>query len=60
MRGVSYLVDEKGKKTTVLIDLKSWGRFWEDFQDVMVSESRKDEPTVDWEDLKSEMERTNG
>jgi hypothetical protein len=27
----------------------------EDFHDVLVSQDRKDEPKVDWEDLKAEM-----
>ena len=27
----------------------------EDFYDVLVSQARKDEPKVDWEDLKAEM-----
>jgi len=27
----------------------------EDFHDVLVSQVRKDEPKVDWEDLKAEM-----
>jgi len=27
----------------------------EDFYDVLVSQARKDEPKVDWEDLKGEM-----
>ena len=29
--------------------LKEWGEIWEDFCDVLVSESCKDEPTVAWE-----------
>jgi hypothetical protein len=56
MRGVEYLVDESGKKKAVVIDLAEWGPLWEDFYDVLVSEERKHEPTVSWEDLKSEMQ----
>lgn len=55
MRGVNYLIDESGKKTAVMIDLRAWGKLWEDFQDVLVSESRKNEPRVDWEVLKKEL-----
>jgi hypothetical protein len=46
-----------GKKKAVLIDLEEWGELWEDFYDVLTSESRKDEPTVPWGDLKEEMKK---
>ena len=35
-----------------LIDLEGWGEVWEDFYDIIVSQSRQDEPTIPWEDLK--------
>jgi hypothetical protein len=57
MRGVKYVIDESGKKTAVQIDLSAWGKLWEDFHDVLVSEARKHEPTVPWETLKAEIER---
>ena len=63
MRGVRYLVDKSGAKKAVQIDLRTWGRLWEDFHDVIVSESRRDEPSVSWETLKAEMsqeERATG
>ena len=41
----------------MLIDLEQWGELWEDFYDVLVSESRKNEPTVPWSELKAEMEQ---
>ena len=37
------------------LGLEEWGELWEDFLDVLVSESRKDEPTIDWEILKTEI-----
>ncbi len=57
MKGVQFVVDDSGKKKAVLIDLSEWGEIWEDFYDVLVSESRKDEPTVPWQELKTEMEQ---
>ena len=56
MRGVEYLIDDKGKKKAVQIDLAAWGKLWEDFRDVMVAESRKDEPVIAWEKLRAEIE----
>jgi hypothetical protein len=57
MRGIKFVVDDLGKKKAVLIDLEEWGELWEDFYDVLTSESRKDEPTVPWSDLKEEMKQ---
>ena len=48
-------MDDSGKKSAVLIDLLELGELWEDSYDVLVSESRKHEPTVDWEELKAEI-----
>ncbi len=55
MKGIQYLIDDTGKKTAVVIDLDEWGELWEDIFDIFVSESRRDEPTVLWEELKTEM-----
>jgi hypothetical protein len=59
MKGIQYLVNAQGKKTAVVIDLQQWGELWEDFQDVLVSRSRVDEPEVSWEDLQAEMDQEN-
>ena len=55
MKGIQFVVDDAGKKKAVLIDLAEWGEVWEDFYDVLVARSRENEPTVDWEVLKTEM-----
>jgi hypothetical protein len=55
LKGVQYVTDSSGKRIAVLISLEEWGEIWEDLYDVLVSESRKDEPTVSWETLKAEM-----
>lgn len=55
MKGVQFVVDDKGKKKAVLIDLSEWGELWEDIYDILVSHSRKDEPTIPWEQLKAEL-----
>lgn len=63
LKGVQYLIDESGERTAVLLSLNEWGELWEDFHDVLVSESRKDEPTIPWETLRAELadgEANNG
>ena len=54
MKGVQFVVDDSGKKKAVLIDLGELGELWEDIYDVLVSESRKHEPKMDWKELKAE------
>ncbi|HHE70778.1 MAG TPA: hypothetical protein ENL34_00665 [Chloroflexi bacterium] len=55
LKGVQYVTDSTGKRIAVLISLEEWGELWEDIYDVLVSQARKDEPTVSWETLKAEM-----
>jgi len=57
MRGIQFVIDDTGKKTAVVLDLEEWGELWEDIYDILVSESRRGEPTVPWEELKAEMLR---
>ncbi len=52
---MQFIVDDVGKKTAVVLSLEEWGELWEDIYDILVSESRGDEPTVSWEDLEAEM-----
>ncbi len=41
--GIQYVMDEKGQRVAVQIDLKKYGNVWEDFWDGIVSESRRKE-----------------
>ncbi len=54
IKGIQYIVDDQGKKKSVILDLEKWGDYWEDFYDILVSESRREEPTISWEKLKKE------
>ena len=44
MKGVRFLIDEKGEKTGVLIDLKENAELWEDFYDGVLARRRAREP----------------
>ncbi len=55
MKGIQFVTDDSGRRTAVLISLAEWGELWEDFYDVIVSESRKNGPVISWEELKAEM-----
>jgi len=54
IKGIQYIVDGKGNKKSVILDLDKWGEYWEDFYDILVSESRRDEPNISWNKLKKE------
>lgn len=58
MKGIHYLIDNKGKTTSVLIDLKQWESEWEDFYDILVAKSREHEPHTKWEDIKKKENAT--
>ena len=44
LRGIQFVVDDAGKKTAAVIDLKRHRRLWEDLYDRLIAEARKDEP----------------
>ena len=60
IKGIQYIVDDFGKKKSVIIDLEKWGDFWEDFYDILVSKSRRDESNISWRQLKKEADRAVG
>ena len=53
IKGIQYVVDASGKTTGVIISLEEWGELWEDFYDVIVSESRKPEERISWDTIKT-------
>lgn len=59
MKGINFVINEKGEKKAVLIDLEEWGELWEDFSDILVSRSRKNELEISWDELKQELETEN-
>jgi hypothetical protein len=44
MEGIQFVVDERGDKKAVLIDLQKYGELWEDFYDSLLAKSRAAEP----------------
>jgi hypothetical protein len=55
MTGIQYVTDEKGRKIAVQIDLRRHADLWEEFEDVLVSESRRDEECVSLESVKTKL-----
>ena len=58
MKGVRYITDSKNRKKSVVIDLKTIEKYdenIEDLFDVIIAESRKDETSVSWDDVKKKL-----
>ena len=60
MLGVQYLVDDKGEKKAVVIDLKRHADLWEDFYDQALAESRKKEPRESLQSVKQKLAKRDG
>jgi hypothetical protein len=54
MTGIHYVTDEKGRRIAVQIDLERHRELWEDFEDALVAEERRDEATTPYEQYRSE------
>ena len=44
MSGVQFVVDRRGQKTAVVIDLRKHADLWEDFHDALLARQRANEP----------------
>jgi hypothetical protein len=52
-KGIQFLVDAKGAKSAVVIDLRRHRKVWEDFYDALISQSRQGEPRLPWESVRT-------
>jgi len=57
VKGVQFVIDERGEKTAVVIDLKKCGELWEDFYDSAMAHARRDEPRETLESVKRRLSR---
>jgi heterodisulfide reductase subunit A-like polyferredoxin len=57
MTGIKFVIDEKGEKSAVMIDLKKHGKLWEDFYDAVISKSRANEPRETLSEVKSRLKK---
>jgi len=55
MTGIQFVTDEKGRKVSVLIDLKKHGAVLEELWDGLISESRRKEKGIALEKIKADL-----
>lgn len=60
MKGVQFLVDDKGQKTATVIDLKRHADLREDFFDAALARRRATEPREALESVKHRLHRSVG
>jgi hypothetical protein len=57
VKGVQFVVNERGKKTAVVIDLTTHSELWEDFYDAAVARERQSEPRESLNAVKKRLSR---
>jgi hypothetical protein len=55
--GINFMVNERGEKTAVIIDLKSHKALWEDIYDTLLVRVRKKEPRESLDEVKRRLKR---
>jgi hypothetical protein len=55
--GIQFVTDEKGYRVGVLIDLKKHGAILEDFWDGLISESRRKEKAIPYEQYRASRQK---
>ncbi|HUD13944.1 MAG TPA: hypothetical protein VMQ56_09850 [Terracidiphilus sp.] len=55
MTGIQYVTDEEGRRVAVQIDLREHAELWEEFEDLLVSESRRNEESIPVEQVEAKL-----
>ena len=54
---LSYITNEAGEKTAVILPIAKFEELLEDLEDLAIVVQRRDEPTIDHEDLLAELKQ---
>jgi hypothetical protein len=57
MTGIQFVTDDKGRRVAVLIDLKKHGATLQDFWDGLISESRRKEKGIPYEQYRASRQK---
>ncbi len=58
MKGIEYVVDARGKRKAVVVDLKVHGNAWEDFYDSLTAKTRVNEPRESYSSVKAKLKKS--
>ncbi len=57
MSGIQFVIDDKGSKSAVIIDLSRYADVWEDFYDYLIARQRRKEPRESLNSVKKRLRR---
>ena len=57
LKGIQFVVNERGQRTAVVIDLRKHSKLWEDIYDAAVARQREKEPRETLESVKKRLRR---
>ncbi len=57
MNGISYIIDEKGRRTHAVIDLKRNDDLWEELEALISYLETKDEPRIPLEEVGKKLKK---
>jgi predicted nucleic-acid-binding protein len=57
MGGIQFVIDDKGNKSAVIIDLNKYSDLWEDFYDCLVARKRRKETRESLNSVKKRLQR---
>jgi hypothetical protein len=55
VNGIQFLIDENSGRTEAVIYLKKHKELWEDVKDLLVSQSRRHEKRIPFEEVKADL-----
>ena len=59
MTGIQFVTDDKGRRVAVQIDLKKHRAMWQDFWDGLISESRRKEKGIPYDQYRASRLKRN-
>ncbi|WP_013325066.1 hypothetical protein [Gloeothece verrucosa] len=57
MKGIQFVIDDQGQKTAVVIDLKQWGKVWEEFYQILLTHISNNEEWLHQSPLQEKLDQ---
>jgi hypothetical protein len=56
MKGIEYIINDQGEKTSVVIHLEQWGQEWEVFYNLLLKRAFLDESWIHQDDFSKKLD----
>ena len=57
MKGIEYIINDQGEKTSVVIHLEQWGQEWEAFYSLLLKRAFLDESWIHQDDFSDKLDK---